>query len=205
MDDSDGVSTLVFPSLPAPLGFCQTVRPGDIPEPAGTSFFYSSPMLPGWYSPAPPDNAQDVLSLSLVFSLIDHVPPGPSGCACLHLLWWRPTILMGTRDCCQLFWALRHSVRRSVRPCRQTYRITVQLTVRPGPLRSALRDLSRVGDWLGRARSCRKFHHRASRVSGMDAPFAALLTGRRITLSPLESMDCHCTTPGFWNGSGARH
>ena len=35
----------------------------------------------------------------------------------------------------------------------------------------------------------------------MDAPFAVLLTDRRITLSPLASMGCHCTTPGFWSGS----
>ena len=54
MDDSDGVSTLGFPSLPAPPGFIQTVRPGDIPEPAGpSSLFDSSPMLPGWYPRRP--------------------------------------------------------------------------------------------------------------------------------------------------------
>ena len=84
----------------------------------------------------------------------------------------------------------RHSVRRSVRPSRQTCRITVKLTVRPGPLRLAHRDLSCIGDWLRRARSCRE-----------NAPFATLRTDRRITLSPLENMDCHGTTPGFWNGS----
>ena len=40
MDDSDGVSTLGFPSLPIPLGFIQTVCPGDIPEPAGPSSLF---------------------------------------------------------------------------------------------------------------------------------------------------------------------
>ena len=79
MDDLDGVSTLGFRSFPAPPGFLQTVRLGDIQEPAGTSsLFDSSPTLPGWYPPATPDDAQDVLRLSLSLSLIDRVPSGAS-------------------------------------------------------------------------------------------------------------------------------
>ena len=35
----------------------------------------------------------------------------------------------------------------------------------------------------------------------MDAPFAVLLTGLRIMLSPPGSMGCRCTTPGLWNRS----
>ena len=55
-----------------------------------------------------------------------------------------------------------------------------------------------------RACSCWKCHHLTSQVSGMDAPFAVLLTDHRIMISPLESMGCHCTTPGFWSGSALR-
>ena len=40
--------------------------------------------------------------------------------------------------------------------------------------------------------------------SAMDAPFAVPLTGLRIMLSPLKSMGCRCTAPGFWNGSALR-
>ena len=79
MDDLDGVSTMGFPSLPAPPGFLQTVQLGDILESAGTSsLFDSSPTLPWWYPPAPPDDAQDVLRLSLSLSPIDRVPSGAS-------------------------------------------------------------------------------------------------------------------------------
>ena len=62
-----------------------------------------------------------------------------------------------------------------------------------------------VPRWLGRPRSCQKFIHRALWVSAMDAPFTVPLTGLRIMLSPPESMGCHCTTPGFWNGSALRN
>ena len=66
MDDSDRVLTLGFPSLPTPPCFNPTVRPGDTPELAGpSSLFDSSPALPGWYPPTPPDHDQDVLGLSL--------------------------------------------------------------------------------------------------------------------------------------------
>ena len=59
----DGVSTIGFPSLPAPPGFIQNVHPGDIPEPAGTSSVFDS---------------QDVLRLSLLLSPINRVPSGAS-------------------------------------------------------------------------------------------------------------------------------
>ena len=101
MDDSDGVSTLGFPSLPASPGFVETVR--AIFRSQLAPLFDSSPMLPGWYPPSPPDNAQDMLRLSLSLSPIDCVPSGASWSACLPLLWWRPTILIWTQDCCQHF------------------------------------------------------------------------------------------------------
>ena len=146
MDDYDGVSTLGFPSHPAPPGFIQTVRPGDIPEPAGpSSLFDSSPTFPEWYPPAPPDNAQDVLRLFLSLSPIDRVLQELRWSACLPLLRWCPTILMGTQDCCQRFSVLHLSVLHNVPSSCWMYLTTVLSTVQPGSLRPALRDLFRVG------------------------------------------------------------
>ena len=112
MEDSDGVSMLGFPSLPAPPGFRQTIRPGDLPEPAGTSpLFDSSMTLPGWYPLVPPDDARDVLYRSIQLTVC---PRESWGSACLPLPRWSPTSLMGMRDCCRRFWDLRHSGRRSI-------------------------------------------------------------------------------------------
>ena len=154
--------------------------------------------------PGAPDDAQDVPSLSLSLSLIDCVPPGALGeCMCSSssvasdnsdgdtgLL----SALLGPPS-----FGLAHHTSES---SDLSYYSAIDSW--PGPLRSALRDLSHVGVWLGRARSCRKFHHRVSRVSGMDAPSAVLLNDHRIKFSNLESMGCHCTTPGFWSGSAFR-
>ena len=96
--------------------------------------FYSSPSQPGWYHLAPPNEAQDVMSLSLSLSPIDSVPPGPSG-VCVSS---SSSVASDDSDRTDVNASgPRHSARSSVRPSRRTCRITVQLTVQLGPLRSA--------------------------------------------------------------------
>ena len=49
-DDSDGLSTPLFPYLPAPPGFTLIVWLGDIPWPAGSASPHdASQSLLGWY------------------------------------------------------------------------------------------------------------------------------------------------------------
>ena len=126
------------------------------------------------------------------------------GSACVPLPRWRPTILMVTQDCCRRFWALRHSAWRIILQSRRICLITVQLTVGRAHSDRLSETCHTLAFGSGGARSCRKFHHRVSRVSGMDAPSAVLLNDHRIKFSNLESMGCHCTTPGFWSGSAFR-
>ena len=55
---------------------------------------------------------------------------------------------MGTQECCPRFSVLCHSVRRNVPPSHRNFLSTVRSTVRPGSLRTALRNLFRVGPFL---------------------------------------------------------
>ena len=182
--------------MPAPSGFTQIIRPGDIPGPDDSPSLINDSLALLEWSPPPPENPgpdHPLLGLPSSLSPIHSVPSGDS----MDHISASSSVASNDDGDAGLLASILGPLSIGSMSGSSDCLSTVLLTAWPDSLSLGLGPLFRAGAWLGRAHFCQSSVSRTSGVSAGDEPSAIRHTGPQTSLNPPESMGCRCTTRGL--------